>query len=139
MTDWHSGLCDCTEDCSSCCLSWLVPFVQYGINESKLGDGSCCLCGTLFLCCGHFACCFIWNQRGKVRAKYGIAGGGCSDGLASWCCPLCTLCQIAREIDFQKAQHRSRRQVVYVVNNRVPQYDDYSYDCYGDSDRYNYY
>lgn len=139
MANWHSGFCDCTDDWSSCCLSLLVPYVQYGINESKLGDGSCCLCGTLFLCCGYFSCCFVWNQRSKVRAKYGIAGDSCDDGLASFFCHLCTLSQISREINYQEmARYRVRRSVVYVVNSPARSYDDYPYD-YDDPDKYKYY
>lgn len=100
MRNWVTGLCSCTSDWSSCCLSLWMPCIQFGINEEKMGEGDCCCCCTMYLVCFPFTCCFLWNQRGKVRAKYGISGDSCDDCCAALCCHYCTLCQLAREIDY---------------------------------------
>lgn len=99
MTDfWHTGLCDCCNECGSCCITCWVPCVQYGMNAEKLGS-SCCLCGVLY--CVLIPCCTTWYQRSKIRSKYGIAGGPCTDFINSCFCEPCALCQMSRELDYQ--------------------------------------
>jgi len=38
-------------------------------------------------------------ERGKVRAAHNIEGGVAGDCLLSWCCPCCTLAQMANEME----------------------------------------
>lgn len=99
---WSSGVCDCFNDCSSCCCTLWCPCVQYGYNAEKLDSGSCCLCCFVTLVFNQAMCCFIMYQRGLVRSKYGIEGGPCGDCMSSFCCGPCTLCQMARELDFKQ-------------------------------------
>lgn len=101
MTDfWHTGICDCCNDCGSCCITYWVPCVQYGMNAEKL-QKSCCLCGCIYCVLLPCACCTTWYQRNQVRSKYGIAGGPCSDCTTTFFCRSCALCQISRELDYQ--------------------------------------
>ena len=121
MTDyWHTGVCDCTNDCASCCITYWCPCVQYGLNNEKIENGSCCLCGLVYCVLIPCSCCTTWYQRNKVRAKYGIVGGACSDALLSFFCGPCLLCQISRELDFQLTHPKESNTVVYVENSYVP-------------------
>lgn len=137
---WHSGLCDCTDDCCLCCTACWCPCIQFGTNEEKLGEGNCCLCCTFYYFFSGFSFCFLWNQRSKVRAKYGIVGSGCNDCCVASFCSSCSLCQVSREINYQLTHPKDSRRIVYVVKDRNSR-QEYSYDDYDDSndyDDYNY-
>ena len=99
MTEkWHSGLCDCFVDRPICCLSFFCPCVQYGLNESALGETGpvcCVLYGALM----HFYCCCLLHapMRGRLRQRYGLAGDDGSDVLATLTGCM-SIAQEAREI-----------------------------------------
>ncbi|KAJ7281372.1 PLAC8 family-domain-containing protein [Mycena rebaudengoi] len=115
--EWSHGLCDCFGDFGTCCVAWWCPCITYGKNKARLqhltaqgfpdpeGGGSCngpCwgyCCLTTFTGFG-----FILQaiNRGEVRARYSIDGGGCTDCLASWCCTPCDLTQASREIELEE-------------------------------------
>ncbi|KAJ7282036.1 PLAC8 family-domain-containing protein [Mycena rebaudengoi] len=115
--EWSHGLCDCCGACGTFCYSWWCPCIVHGKNKQRLRhlidrgspepDGGSCCSGT---CWGY--CCltsftglgFILQMmnRGDVRSRYSIEGGGCGDCLASCCCGPCELTQTSREIELEE-------------------------------------
>ncbi|KAJ7087861.1 PLAC8 family-domain-containing protein [Mycena epipterygia] len=122
LHDKH-GLCGCFEACGTfCCACW-CPCVVHGKNKqrvSHLNDrnspdpdgGSCCsgscwahCCLTSFLGAGFILQCI---NRGEVRGRYGVEGGGCGDCCASFCCGPCDLTQVSREIELEEKSFNQR-------------------------------
>ena len=106
---WTSGLCDCANDISSCCLAWWCPCIQYGKNLEMLNKTPCC--GS---CCTYAILCWLWcpwcithATRGAIRSTYGIQGQCCTDCCAQFWCPCCALAQECREIKTRKAAYAS--------------------------------
>lgn len=100
---WSSGLCDCFQDCLSCCCALWCPCVVLGqlveiIDEgvtSCLGAG--CLCFWLEFCTAC-ACLYTCGYRARLRAKYGLGPEPCGDCCVDcWCCS-CSLAQQYREL-----------------------------------------
>uniref|UniRef100_A0AAZ1XSE3 Placenta associated 8, tandem duplicate 1 n=1 Tax=Oreochromis aureus TaxID=47969 RepID=A0AAZ1XSE3_OREAU len=54
--------------------------------------GECCLCGLGM------------PIRSVYRTKYNIKGSMCNDYMVTMCCPLCTTCQLKRDINRRKEQ-----------------------------------
>ncbi|XP_072480122.1 placenta-specific gene 8 protein [Notamacropus eugenii] len=84
-SNWHTGLLDCCSDCGVClcgifCTLCLSCQVASDMNE-------CCLCGSSVA------------MRTLYRTRYGIPGSICNDFMTTWCCPVCSLCQIKRDIN----------------------------------------
>lgn len=46
------------------------------------------------------------QQRGEIREKYGLAGGGCSDCWLQLCCTWCAQVQEEREVMMRTAADR---------------------------------
>uniref|UniRef100_A0A8C2TF60 Placenta associated 8 n=1 Tax=Coturnix japonica TaxID=93934 RepID=A0A8C2TF60_COTJA len=87
---WQTGLMDCFTDWSVCCCGLfcfpcLACTVAGDMNE-------CCLCGTSVA------------MRTMYRTRYNIPGSILGDHFSVLCCPLCSLCQLKRDIDYRKAQ-----------------------------------
>ncbi|XP_027152920.1 cell number regulator 7-like [Coffea eugenioides] len=108
--DWSTGLCDCTEDCRSCCLACWCPCVAFGRIAEIVdrGQSSCCQMGCIFCLLGllllnHGSLSWIVSMgyRTKIRQQYGIMGGSCHDCILHFCCERCALCQEYRELQFQ--------------------------------------
>ncbi|CDP00819.1 unnamed protein product [Coffea canephora] len=107
--EWSTGLCDCTKDCRSCCLTCWCPCVAFGRNAEIVdkGQNSCFLMGCIFyllnLTCHYVGCSWIISMgyRSKLRKQYGIKGGSCQDCLIHFCCQSCALCQEYRELESQ--------------------------------------
>ncbi|XP_058922985.1 placenta-specific gene 8 protein [Kogia breviceps] len=90
-SNWQTGMCDCFSDCGVClcgifCFTCLACQVASDMNE-------CCLCGTSVA------------MRTLYRTRYGIPGSICDDYIVTLCCPLCSLCQIKRDINRRRAMH----------------------------------
>ncbi|KAG2499648.1 hypothetical protein HYH03_002587 [Edaphochlamys debaryana] len=103
---WSSGLCGCFSDCGSCLYTYFCPCCSFGSNVAKLGGdevycgGSCvgaCCCYDLLYALG---CCCLYHMkvRGAIRRKYGIAGSDCNDCMLAFFCPVCSICQEARQL-----------------------------------------
>lgn len=85
MNQWQTDLCDCCADCGVCCCGM---FFYPCLGCQVAGDmGECCLCGTSVA------------MRSVYRAKYGIPGSICNDFCIICWCPVCSLCQIKRDIN----------------------------------------
>uniref|UniRef100_A0A8C6VJV0 Placenta-specific gene 8 protein-like n=1 Tax=Naja naja TaxID=35670 RepID=A0A8C6VJV0_NAJNA len=85
---WQTDLCDCCSDCGVCfcglfCFPCLGCQVASAMNE-------CCCCGPTV------------TMRAVYRTKYNIPGSICNDMCIVGCCPLCSLCQIQRDIKKRK-------------------------------------
>ncbi|XP_068868880.1 placenta-specific gene 8 protein-like isoform X1 [Aphelocoma coerulescens] len=82
---WQTSLMDCCTDCGVCCCGMfccpcLACQVAGDMNE-------CCLCGTSVA------------MRTLYRTRYNIPGSICSDFCVTLCCPVCSICQIKRDIN----------------------------------------
>ncbi|XP_042668615.1 placenta-specific gene 8 protein isoform X3 [Centrocercus urophasianus] len=87
---WQTGLMDCFTDWSVCCCGLfcfpcLACTVAGDMNE-------CCLCGTSVA------------MRTLYRTRYNIPGSILGDFCSVLCCPMCSLCQLKRDIDYRKEQ-----------------------------------
>ena len=122
---WSTGLCGCFSDCDTCCISFLIPCWQFGINSQELGLGTFCdstsvVPNTLLYCmCIPFlgmAHTLATVQRSEVRDKYGISGSLLGDFCASLFCLPCTLSQVSREIRAHEPLHYSTlpKQVIFI-------------------------
>ncbi|KAJ7103681.1 PLAC8-domain-containing protein [Mycena crocata] len=114
--EWSNNVFDCLADPLTFVVSWFVPCLVYGRNRARYqaletyvspkphqtlplqiltpSQGRYCIAS----CFGCNACVGM-TGRGKTRARYGIAGSGCSDCMLSCCCIPCTLTQESREIE----------------------------------------
>ena len=98
---FQHGLFACFDSCGTCCLGTWCPCILFGRSRARLqnpqlkrGDlpycsPSCCGYACVLIVCPPFQCLFGWMQRGDVRARYDIEGGGCGDCLAHFCCDCC--------------------------------------------------
>ncbi|XP_068797579.1 placenta-specific gene 8 protein isoform X6 [Struthio camelus] len=86
---WQTGLMDCCTDCGVClCGTFCFPCLGCQVA----GDMSeCCLCGTSVA------------MRTLYRTRYSIPGSICSDFCITLCCPVCSVCQIKRDINRRRA------------------------------------
>ncbi|KAJ7065305.1 PLAC8-domain-containing protein [Mycena amicta] len=114
--EWSHGLCDCFGACGTCCYSCWCPCIVHGQNKQRIQhledqgspnpDVGCCSGSCWAHCCltSFFGVGFILQciNRGEVRGRYGISGGGCGDCMASCCCGPCDLVQVSREIELEE-------------------------------------
>ncbi|GJN21428.1 hypothetical protein PR202_gb08900 [Eleusine coracana subsp. coracana] len=74
---WSTGLCDCFDDCSNCCVTCLCPCITFG-QIAEIVDRGSTSCGAsgalyaliLFLTGCH--CIYSCFYRAKMRAQYGL-------------------------------------------------------------------
>ncbi|KAJ6491132.1 PLAC8-domain-containing protein [Mycena sanguinolenta] len=114
--EWSHGLCGCFEDFGTCCYACWCPCIVHGKNTQRLGhlnsngrpdgDGGSCCSGSCFGYCLLASCGLQWilqcSARGDTRQRYGIDGGGCGDCCTTFCCSLCDLVQVSREIELEE-------------------------------------
>ncbi|KAF7827840.1 protein PLANT CADMIUM RESISTANCE 11 [Senna tora] len=104
---WSTGLCDCYEDCHSCCLTFFCPCVTFGRIAEALDDGSvpCSVSGTLYALlltvsvvgC-WWVCLYSCFYRTKLRQQYLLEEEPCNDFVVHLIFQQCALCQEYREI-----------------------------------------
>ena len=90
-SNWQTSLCDCFSDCGVClcgtfCFTCLGCQVAADMNE-------CCLCGTTVA------------MRTLYRTRYGIPGSICDDYMVTLFCPVCSVCQLKRDINRRRAMN----------------------------------
>ena len=101
--DFQYGLFDCFSNPGLCLITWCVPCVPYGEISQETGYGECTSHGIFmalsYLCCqGMCVPCMVCLQRGHVKKTLGIKDEGMlGDFLVGCFCPLCALCQMAKE------------------------------------------
>lgn len=100
---WSSGLCDCFQDCGTCCCAWCCPCVVVGQLVEIIDQGitSCSSAGCLYCLlqsCTGMGCLYTCGYRARLRAKYGLSPEPCGDVCVDWCCLPCSLSQQYREL-----------------------------------------
>ncbi|XP_023651733.1 placenta associated 8, tandem duplicate 2 isoform X2 [Paramormyrops kingsleyae] len=89
-SDFQTGLCSFCSDCGTCCYGfWCLPCMGCSI-ASEMDE--CCLCGLSL------------PMRSVYRTKYNIKGSLCKDFLVHYCCFICSVCQLKRDIEKRKEQ-----------------------------------
>ncbi|XP_026571192.1 cornifelin [Pseudonaja textilis] len=86
---WNSDLCDCCSDMGICLCAAFVPCILACRVAEQAGE----------TCCLPFLPGSMIALRTGVRGKYRIQGSICDDWMVMSCCPLCGLCQMARELN----------------------------------------
>ncbi|EES07039.1 hypothetical protein BDA96_04G204300 [Sorghum bicolor] len=100
---WSTGLCDCFDDCSNCCVTCLCPCITFGQIAEIIDRGSTS-CGTsgalytLVMLLTGCQCVYSCFYRAKMRAQYGLRESPCADCCVHCCCECCALCQEFREL-----------------------------------------
>ena len=95
--DWNSVLNSCLQDPGICAFSMSCCIVRQAMNKSGLDGRECTVCDALFS-----IPCQPYFDRQQIRAKYGFQQDSCADCLAACLCPLCSVCQNAREIKYRQ-------------------------------------
>ncbi|KAJ0037257.1 hypothetical protein Pint_23300 [Pistacia integerrima] len=100
---WSTGLCDCCDDVSTCCLTCWCPCVAFGRIAEIVDRGStpCGVSGTLYtliLCLTGCSCLYSCFYRSKLRGQYFLEERPCTDCCVHCCCEECALCQEYREL-----------------------------------------
>lgn len=97
--NWSTGLCECCSDMNVCmmalcCYACLECKTATDLNES---------------CCVPY-CVPGWQivLRTKVRTQRNISGSVMNDCCIVLCCPVLSLCQLAREAKVVKAEQNAR-------------------------------
>ncbi|XP_032734787.1 placenta-specific gene 8 protein-like [Lontra canadensis] len=90
-SDWQTGVFDCCDDLGICLCGTFFPLCLSCQIASDMDE--CCLCGASVA------------MRTLYRTRYGIPGSICGDFLWLGCFPLCTLCQLKRDIEKRKAMN----------------------------------
>ncbi|KAK9934783.1 hypothetical protein M0R45_021913 [Rubus argutus] len=103
---WSTGLCDCCDDLSSCCLTCWCPCVTFGRIAEIVdrGSSSCGVSGTLYglmLCVMGCSCLYSCFYRSKLRGQYFLEEKPCADCCVHFCCEECALCQEYRHLQNQ--------------------------------------
>ncbi|KAJ4841914.1 Protein CADMIUM RESISTANCE 2 [Turnera subulata] len=105
-SNWSSGLCDCFDDVSNCCITCWCPCITFGRIAEIVDKGttSCAVSGSVYAllqCVTGCGCLFSCLYRSKMRNQYMLHEKPCNDCLVHCCCEACALCQEYREL-----QHR---------------------------------
>ncbi|XP_004298294.1 PREDICTED: protein PLANT CADMIUM RESISTANCE 11-like [Fragaria vesca subsp. vesca] len=103
---WSSGLCDCCEDLSSCCLTCWCPCITFGRIAEIVdrGSTSCGVSGTLYglmMCLMGCSCLYSCFYRTRLRGQYFLEEKPCADCCVHFCCEECALCQEYRHLQNQ--------------------------------------
>ncbi|KAJ0065518.1 hypothetical protein NL108_012778 [Boleophthalmus pectinirostris] len=105
--EWSTALLDCFEDSATCCYGfWCGPCLSCTVS----GRMKECYCLPLCDYCNPavgIGCCLgappcippaAFGLRVALRHKYKIKGSILNDLCVSWCCPMCSWCQMHREL-----------------------------------------
>ncbi|XP_059455056.1 cell number regulator 2-like [Corylus avellana] len=99
---WSSGLCDCFQDSSNCCVTCCCPCITFGRVAEIVDRGqTTCACGGLiYYALAHLgcACLYTCTYRTKLRALYSLPEDPCGDCCVHFWCTTCALCQEYREL-----------------------------------------
>jgi len=97
---WTTELCNCSDDCNSCCLTCWCPCIAFGQIAEILDNGStsCCSSGFVYHCLCCCSPCYSYSYRTKLRAKFNLVEEPCGDCLVHYYCERFALCQEYREL-----------------------------------------
>ncbi|XP_076885327.1 protein PLANT CADMIUM RESISTANCE 2-like [Bidens hawaiensis] len=102
-SQWSSGLCDCTSDISTCCLTWWCPCVTFGRIAEIVDRGatSCPVHGAIYailIALAVFPWLYSCMYRSRMRRRYMLPAEPCNDCCLHYFCEQCALCQEYREL-----------------------------------------
>ena len=106
LVPWSTGLCDCFEDVSNCCLTFWCPCITFG-RIAEIVDKGATSCGasgalyTLIACVIGCPCFYSCFYRAKMRQQYSLEDSACGDCCLHCWCESCALCQEYRELKFR--------------------------------------
>ena len=101
MAEWQHAFCGCFDNIGICIIAYFIPCYTMGKNAEAMGE-SCLLHGLLgFVPILHFVCPSIIRE--KVRKQKGIEGNLVEDLLLTMCCTICSLVQVAQELEQNSA------------------------------------
>ncbi|TEB31044.1 PLAC8-domain-containing protein [Coprinellus micaceus] len=113
--EWSNGLCSCCDEPGTCFVACCCPCITYGKVKQRYdhlqSHGTAhpdpgCVSGDCFLHCVTAYCgvAFIFQMlnRGSIRGRYNIKGGGCGDLCTACCCTPCELVQESRELELEE-------------------------------------
>eukprot|EP00796_Vickermania_ingenoplastis_P012305 gene12305-8446_t len=111
--DWMASFCGCFDDCCGCLDVWCCLHCQISRQWSVAKDHkvgfNIPICLLLhFLPCT--ICCVGASVRSSTRERYNIKGNTCADCCAVYCCTLCAISQIMREMTMMNEFPASNRQ-----------------------------
>ncbi|XP_059455054.1 cell number regulator 2-like [Corylus avellana] len=99
---WSSGLCDCFQDSSNCCVTCCCPCITFGRVAEIVdrGQTTCASGGLTYYALAHLgcACLYTCTYRPKLRALYSLPEDPCGDCCVHFWCTTCALCQEYREL-----------------------------------------
>ncbi|KAL0463627.1 UNVERIFIED_CONTAM: protein PLANT CADMIUM RESISTANCE 11 [Sesamum latifolium] len=103
---WSTGLCDCCDNISVCCLTCWCPCITFGRIAEIVdrGSTSCGISGALYsmiLCVSGCSCLYSCFYRSKLRGQYFLEERPCTDCCVHCCCETCALCQEYRQLQNQ--------------------------------------
>jgi Cys-rich protein (TIGR01571 family) len=105
VTPWSTGLFDCMEDRSNCCLTCICPCMAFGLVAEIMDRGSTSsgASGALYMGVGlltGWQCQWIYScfYRTKMRAQYGLQETPFPDCCVHFCFEQCAICQEFREL-----------------------------------------
>uniref|UniRef100_M3XI71 Cornifelin n=2 Tax=Latimeria chalumnae TaxID=7897 RepID=M3XI71_LATCH len=92
---WSTDLCDCCHDMPVCLIGTFCPMFLGCYAAHKYGEIPllACVPGSMTA------------LRTHVRLTYGIEGSLCNDALMVFCCGLCEICRVTREIRIRTGDH----------------------------------
>ncbi|KAL7926947.1 PLAC8 family domain-containing protein [Trichoderma austrokoningii] len=116
-TGWAHGFFDCCSPGGLCLKTFFCPCIVYGKSQARLHNkldnysccnGSCCLFAVLF----HLGCQCIpaTMQRGAIRERHNLEGGGFGDFCKSCWCTCCVLMQNEKELEQRESLLRGSTQ-----------------------------
>lgn len=117
-SNWSSGICDCSEDFGTFMVACCCPCITYGQNMDLLTKAGSCSPGFIYCLCQYIRCCLGSSERGQLRAKYAIPGGGCEDCCMHCFCVPCALAQENREL--MKREVTNKQSTAVIVQQQQP-------------------
>lgn len=96
---WSSDLCSCCDDMGICCLGLFCPCILGVQLATDMGESSCLPC-----CVSGW----LMGLRIKMRTQNNIQGSIMNDSCVTCFCGICSLCQMAREMELIKSSFRVR-------------------------------
>ncbi|KAL8035217.1 hypothetical protein ABFX02_12G082900 [Erythranthe guttata] len=100
---WSTGLCDCCDNLSICCLTCWCPCIAFGRIAEIVdrGSTSCGVSGALYsmiTCMGGWCWVYSCMYRSKMRGQYFLEEKPGTDCCVHFCCETCALCQEYRHL-----------------------------------------
>ncbi|KAL5726263.1 hypothetical protein ACHQM5_009318 [Ranunculus cassubicifolius] len=100
--EWSTGLCDCCDDPSNCCMTCCCPCITFGRIAEVVDRGTttCGIAGVIYYALSTVGCACLYSMsyRTKLRGLYSLNDAPCGDFFVHCFCESCALCQEYREL-----------------------------------------